>query len=239
MLILTDDGPLNCDDARHAVRDMRTGRPPSTAQQLARDDRRLTRMVRDWAASKRHAQDCRSTKDTHMPRFNASALFQHDPDSRDLGPTFAHAWESRHSRRQAPRKASRHAFDAEAATEAAIKHLEDAKTHLEVVAAGRREFDAKHFERMLRQSMQAMAGAEEENAEDDDPDHVTDPTIHGGPPNVRAKDGGKDGVGEVPPESVVRPSSRPIDHRKDFNDIKQGGADSALFDPQALFQRGI
>jgi hypothetical protein len=232
MLILTDDGPLNCDDRLHAVRDMRTGRPPRAAQQLARDDRRLTRMVREWIASKRYAQDSRSTKDTHMPRFNASALFQRNPDSRDLGPTFAHAWESRHSRH--PRKASRHAFDAEAATEAAIKHLEDAETHLEVVAAGRREFDAKHFERMLRQSMQAMAGAEED-ADDENP---LEPAGSTAEERSRAATG-KDGVGETPARSVVELSGtgRP-DHRKDFADIKQGGADDeALFDPQALFQR--
>jgi hypothetical protein len=221
MLILTDDGPMICDNASNAVRDMRTGRPPRTAQQLARDDARLTRMVRDWAASKRHAHDSITLQDTNMPRFNADALFQRDSDSRDHGPEFARAWESRHTPRVSPRKTSRHAFDAEAATEAALKHLEDAKTHIEAVATGNREFNSKHFERMLRQSLEAMAGAEEEDAEDDDPDHVTNPSDHGGPPNVRAKDDGEN-----------------PDHRKDFNDIKQGGADdAALFDANALFQR--
>lgn len=241
MLFLTDDGPINCDSQSHAVRDMRTGRPPRTGQQLARDEARLLAMVREWAASKskRHAHDSnRSTsrQDTTMPspQFNADALFQRGPESRDQGPDFARAFESRHSRRQAPRKASPHAFDAEAATEAAIKHLEDAKTHIEAVATGNREYDSKHFQRMLTQALQAMAGADED-ADDENPFETVGSTAE---ERSRAATG-KDGVGETPARPVVTPSSREIDHRKDFNDIAQGGADSALFDADTLFQRGI
>ena len=168
------------------------------------------------------------------PQFNADALFQRGPDSRDQGPVFARAFESRHSRRQAPRKASRHAFDAEAATEAGIKHLEDAKTHLEAVATGNREYDAKHFQRMLRQALQAMSGVDED-ADDENPFEPVGSTAE--ERNCAAT--GKDGVGETPARPVVSPSSREIDHRKDFNDIAQGGADSALFDADTLFQRGI
>lgn len=230
MLILTDDGPLNCDNANPAVRDMRTGRPPMTPAQLARDDKRLIAMVRQWADSKLHTRDSsRSTsKDTKMPRFNAAALFQR-PEPRS-GEAFADYIAERTMRpldlwkkklRDASRRVSRHGFDSAPDHEEGLKHLQRMENHINA-RGGTTEFDPAYLGQCFKAMLQAMGGTEEDDdAEDNDPDQVTDPSIHGGPPNVRAKDHGKN-----------------PDHRKDFNDITEGGADSVYgFDADRLFQR--
>jgi hypothetical protein len=234
VLILTDDGPMVCDNASHTVRDMRTGRPPRTAQQMAREDKRLVAMVRNWASSKRrHAHDStsRSTQQekTMRSRFNAAALFQR-PERRD-GEAFADyiaetkmrpldLW--RKKLRDASLRVSCHAFDSAPDHEEALKHLQRMEDHIEA-RGGTPDFDPAYLGQCFTAMMKSLGTEEDDEVEDSDPDHVTDPNNHGGPPTVRAKD-----RGENP------------DHRKDFNDIEQGGADdSALaFDADALFQRG-
>ena len=242
MLILTDDGPINCDDARHLVRDMRTGRPRRSPEQLARDEARLLVMVREWVASKskRHAQDSRRStlrQDTKpmRSRFNASALLQRDPDSSDGGAAFADYIASRKLSplefwrkrlRDVSRTVSGHAFDSADGREEALKHLQQMENHINV-RGGSSEFDPAYLARCFTAMLEAM-GSEEDGAEDDDP---------AGP--GRSANSGEDDLGETPARAVVRTGSRKIDHRKDFNCVKQGGADSALtdFDADRLFQR--
>lgn len=252
MLFLTDAGPINCDNDAHGVRDMRTGRPPMTPAQLARDDKRLIAMVRNWAASKRrHAHDFRSTKDKPMPRFNSAALFQR-PESRS-GEAFSDyiaelkmrpldLWKKR--LRDASRRVSGHAFDSGPDHEEALKHLQRMEDHISA-RGDTNEFDPVYLAQCFSSMLKAMGTGNEEDAEDDDPTapRRTPEDDMTAEERTRAQTGdrrrAKDGVGETPPESVVRPASRKIDHRRDFADIEQGGADSAYgFDADRLFQRG-
>jgi hypothetical protein len=264
MLFLTDDGPINCDNASHEVRDMRTGRRPRYSP--AQDDALIRAMVRDWAKSKRHAHDSRSTprQDINMPSsFNPDVLFQKDPDSRDSGPAFAQAWDSRHERRMSPRDGiknllmwartrlatRRHAFDS-ADRDEALKQIDRIKNHV-AVRGGTPEYDAKYVAACLKALMGALA---DEDAEDDSGDIVdmeqVDPNA---PEDIKAEyrrvlgAGGRKGndeVGETPARSVVSPRGRAkVDHRNDFRDTVSGGAedpsgDSALaFDADRLMQR--
>jgi hypothetical protein len=226
MLFLTDDGPVNCDNDTRGVRDMRTGRPPRSAQQMKRADAHLVRKVREWAQSKRrHAHDSTTSRqDTKMPRFNESALFQRSSDNRG-GEAFANFVAERQMRpldfwkkklREGSRRVSRHAFDSAPDHQEALKHLQRIENHIET-KGGTDKFDPVYLGQCFMAMLKAM-GPEDE-AEDDDPDLVTNPS-NGGPANVRSKDGNPD-------------------HRKDFADIDQGGADSAYgFDADRLFQRG-
>jgi hypothetical protein len=232
MLLLTDNGPLLCDSASHAVRDMRTGRPRMTPQEFARDDARLRRMVREWADSKR-----RSTKDNKMT-FDAATLFQRA--DRPEGSVFADHVAARKNPlkfwrgklREASRTVSRHAFDSGSDREEALKHVERMANHISA-RGGSDQFDPAYLARCFKGMLAAMGGTEEE-AEDDEDELPTGGTSHGGP--IRRA---KDRVGETPARSIMELTGRSsTDHRKDFNSSKGAGADSAYgFDADALFQR--
>ena len=145
--------------------------------------------------------------------FDAAALFQRDPDTLPRVRPLA--------RRHA------HALDAEPDHAGALEHLEHARNHIESVQAGSSDFDPKRLAGYLKGAMDCLQGG----AKDADPDDMTSEERH------RAATG-EDDVGETEARSVVTPASREVDHRKDFNSNRQGGADHALaFDTDALLQR--
>ncbi|HEY1891991.1 MAG TPA: hypothetical protein VGG63_16425 [Steroidobacteraceae bacterium] len=177
-------------------------------------------------------------------RFNANALMQRNSDRRD-GEAFAdyvtarkHPLEFWRTKvREFSRTASRHAFDSASDHEEAIKHLTRMANHIDV-RGGTAEFDPMYMAQCFASMLKAM-GSEDDSAEDDYETDLTAEERHRratGEPSVN----GEDDVGETPARSVVTtkgPRCNP-DHRKDFNDIAEGGADSAYgFDANALFQR--
>jgi hypothetical protein len=203
---------------------------------------RAIRNVRRSAA--RQSTSRGNTMRSSANRPNMDSLFQRDGDSRDRGPDFAQSWESRFARSQPPRKVRKaHAFDtAEPDRDEALKHLDRIRNHVSA-RAGSAEYDSKYVADCMMALVKALNlddEGTEKDAEDDHPDEIPDASSHGGPVRVDRR-AAKDGVGETPARPVAELSGkRDPDHRKDFNDIKQGGADdAALFDPQALFQRGI
>lgn len=207
--------------------------PNAMALDAATENAIIKRAIR--TARRQSAATRKSRKVTSMTRpssnFDADALLQRDPDSRDRGPDFSRAWASRNQRRVSPRS---HALDAEPDHETALKQLEYAQNHVSAVRAGSADFDRERFTGYLRNALEAMQSGAEDG---DDPE--TEYNSEGMEIRGNARAGGEDDIGETPARAVVRSGSRELDHRKDFNSIKQGGADSALteFNADSLFQR--
>lgn len=233
---------------------------PATAKtaSLAMDSATENRII------ERAIQTARRQSTTSRPRRNPmpsnsgflDALFQGIRPNRD-GEAFAAAWDERFTRR----RVKAHALDAAPDCDAALKELGHAKDHLDAVKDGAVEYDQKHLVRMLLAVIRAMGA--EEDAQDDEPRRTRedDMTAH----ERDRVQSGKDGTGETPARSVVslkgdrelgEPSAgaavvtlkgarRYVDHRKDFDDLPQGGppdpaSDSALaFDSDGLFQRDM
>ena len=147
----------------------------------------------------------------------------------------------------------RHALDGEADHKGALKQLEHATNHISAVESGSSEFDAERFGRYLKGALDCMSGGGEDELTEGERD--------------RAAEEGRDDVGEVAARSAVEttgsgnprrpdgtggkcfgggrvggssfaPASTNPDHRKDFNSVAQGGADSAVgYDHDAIMQR--
>jgi len=126
-------------------------------------------------------------------------------------------------------------------------HLRKVLDHVKSVDRGDDDPSAKLLRKCFKAALEALP---EGDAEDEEPGRTAEESLTAeerhrkqtGEPTVsedRARKRARDGVGETPPESVVRSASRRIDHRRDFADLASGGADSRYgFDANSLFQRG-
>ena len=161
-----------------------------------------------------------------MPRsrsagFNVDALLQRDPTEHTSAP----------SRR---RPARAHALDAEPDHDAALEHLKRATNHISAVRSSSSDFDRERFSGYLRSALEAMGAG----AEDDTQNPLIDNDSTAEERHRAAT--GEDDVGEVPARSAVTlTGERPTpDHRRDFNSMRQRGADKALaFDAETLLQK--
>jgi hypothetical protein len=112
--------------------------------------------------------------------------------------------------------------DPDADPKAAAHHIGKAMNHVNAVDGGQSEFNAERLRKYLQDALDALHAGDEADEAAEEPQ-------------------ADDGVGETEARSVVTTKGprRNPDHRKDFNSMKQGGADGALaFDANGLFQRG-
>ncbi len=179
-----------------------------------------------------------------------------------------HPGDAAYRERRSPRA---HALDSGRPDDAA-EHVRKALNHVNHAD----ELDARRLRRYLEDALEALSEAQDRDEDDHDADRldedaVTDPDGHGGPPRIRARDDerdddlddeeefgprmgdrrrrARDAMGEVPPRSTVstRGSRSRVDHRRDFADRAQGGAergadsrhgfDVGTFSADALLQR--
>lgn len=116
----------------------------------------------------------------------------------------------------------------------AISHLRKANAHLSAVRDGQSEFDAERLHRYVKTALDALETVTEDA---DDPDAEFDNEGRQIPPESAKA---RDAVGQTSSRSVATTSGqrRDVDHRRDFNSVKQAGADSAHgFDALKLFQK--
>lgn len=171
-----------------------------------------------------HASASDMAMDARPSRFDPAALMQRD--SSDSGRNFANAWNA-FKRRGVKRS---HTYDEAPKLDTLREHhrkMGESHNSLGELLKGER-LDAKAA-RGLAQDIAEGAGRIYESlggSAGEDTTEAERDRVH-----EEARDG-------VPARSTsALPGRSNPDHRRDFNSIKQGGADSAFFDSGSLFQR--
>lgn len=128
-----------------------------------------------------------------------------------------------------------HALDADPGE--VMRHLKKALAHVNAVDDGGSEFNAERLRGYLKDAIEALPveGEDEEEMSEQGKEESLAERI----PTERSKVKSDGLLGESSARPVASTRSREIDHRRDFNSIKQGGADAAHgYDSSALFQTG-
>ncbi|MHB1870207.1 MAG: hypothetical protein ACYCT1_05060 [Steroidobacteraceae bacterium] len=180
-------------------------------------ERTISDMVRRAFRASLRAGKRRSTQENHMRSrhaFDAAALLQKDSEEKYYD------------------KPSPSAYgDPEADPRKAADHLQKAMNHIDAAEAGSSDLSTSRLRKYLEDALEALhANDEADEADEEGRDDVmggreTGGELLDGRGDRARRRSARDGVGEVPPRSVVT------------NDRARRAHDAAPFDAAALFQR--